>query len=43
MDGPGYDEASSTLRWDHKNGGSTADLLRLLHEHASNLRQLHVE
>jgi hypothetical protein len=25
-----------------ENGGSTADLLRLLREHASTLRQLHV-
>jgi hypothetical protein len=42
MDQPGYDEATSTLRWDRKNGGSTADLLRLLPVHASTQRQLHV-
>jgi hypothetical protein len=39
----GYDAASRTLRWNCWAGGSTADLLRLLHEHASNLGQLHVE
>jgi hypothetical protein len=40
----GYDAASCALRWDcWKTGSSTADLLRLLREHASTLRQLHVE
>jgi hypothetical protein len=37
----GYDDASCALRWGH--GGSTAELLRLLHAHADTLRQLHVE
>ena len=39
----GYDAASCALRWDCKRGGRAADLLRLLLEHASALRQLHVE
>ncbi len=40
----GYDAASCVLRWNcWKSGGSsTADLLRLLREHASTLRQLHM-
>jgi hypothetical protein len=40
----GYDAASCVLRWNcYESGSSTADLLRLLREHASTLRQLHVE
>jgi hypothetical protein len=39
----GYDAASCALRWDRwTNGSSMADFLRLLREHASTLRQLHV-
>ena len=38
----GYDAASRTLRWDCMKSGNSADLLRLLREHASTLRQLHV-
>ena len=40
----GYDAASCVLRWDcyESGGSSTADLLRLLREHASILRQLRV-
>jgi len=38
----GYDDATRTLRWDIDKGGSTAELLRLLREHAGTLRQLHV-
>jgi hypothetical protein len=36
----GYDDESRTLRW---TGWKAAELLRLLHEHAGTLRQLHVE
>jgi hypothetical protein len=39
MSTDGYDDATRTLRW----GGSTAEPLRLLREHAGTLRQLHVE
>ncbi len=38
----GYDDATHTLRWDRRKGGSSAELLRLLREHAGNLRELHV-
>ena len=39
----GHDAASCVLRWDwYEDGSSTADLLRLLREHASTLRQLHM-
>ena len=38
----GYDDATRTLRWDSRKGGTTAELLRLLREHAGTLRQLHV-
>ncbi len=37
-----YDDASRTLRWDRLKGGTTAELLRLLREHAGTLRQLDV-
>jgi hypothetical protein len=38
----GYDAASCALRWDCWMSGDMAVLLRLLREHASTLRQLHV-
>ena len=38
----GYDDSTHTLRWDQFKGGSTGELLRLLREHASTLKQLHV-
>ncbi len=38
----GYDDAARSQSWDHYKGGSTAELLRLLREHAGTLRQLHV-
>ena len=38
----GYDAASCALRWDCWTNGDMAVFLRLLHEHASTLRQLHV-
>ncbi len=37
-----YDDATRTLRWDREKGGRTAELQRLLHEHAGTLMQLHV-
>ncbi len=37
-----YDDAFRTLRWDRLNGRTSAELLRLLREHAGILRQLHV-
>ena len=37
-----YDDATRTLRWDRLEGGTIAELLRLLREHAGALRQLHV-
>jgi hypothetical protein len=38
----GYDSTSGSLRWDFQKGGSLAELLRLLHEHAGGLTQLHI-
>jgi hypothetical protein len=37
-----YDDATRTLRWDHRKNHSVAELLRLLRAHASSLRHLHV-
>ena len=38
----GHDPASCALRWDNWTNGDRAVFLRLLREHASTLRQLHV-
>ncbi len=39
----GYENASCTLRWNHREGGSMPELIRLLCEHADTLRHLRVE
>jgi hypothetical protein len=38
----GYDPTSCVLCWGREKGDSTDALLRLLREHASTLRRLHV-